>query len=74
MGHSGHGLWLPEIVDRVLLVVRAEHTTGVNAANTLRVIEASGGRLLGVVLNRRRLVIPEWVYAWLLSPRRALHP
>ncbi|MDO9316072.1 MAG: Wzz/FepE/Etk N-terminal domain-containing protein [Burkholderiaceae bacterium] len=74
VGSSGNGLWLPEIVDRVILVVQAEHTTGVNAMQTLRIIEAAGGRLMGVVLNRRRLVIPGWVYGWLLSPRHAMQP
>lgn len=74
VGSSGNGLWLPEIVDRVILVVQAEHTTGVNAMQTLHIIEGAGGRLMGVVLNRRRLVIPGWVYGWLLSPRHALQP
>lgn len=72
VGSSGNALWLPEVVDRVILVLQAERTTGVNAMQTLRVIEASGGRLMGVVLNRRRLVIPAWVYGWLLSPRHAM--
>lgn len=74
IGSSGHGLWLPEIVDRVILVVQAESTTGFNAMQTLRIIEAAGGKLMGVVLNRRRLVIPGWVYGWLLSPRHAMQP
>ena len=34
--------------------------------------EGAGGRLIGVVLNRRRFVIPGWVYGWLLSPRHAM--
>jgi uncharacterized protein involved in exopolysaccharide biosynthesis len=74
LGSSGSGLWLPEVVDRVLLVVQAEYTTGVNATQTLRLIDAAGGQLVGVVLNRRRLVIPDWVYGWLLSPRQAMQP
>jgi len=72
VGSSGIGLWLPEIADRVILVVQAEHTTGFNATQTLRIVEAAGGRLMGVVLNRRRLIIPGWVYGWLLSPRHAM--
>lgn len=71
---SGKGLWLPEVADRVILVVQAERTTGMNAGQALRLVEASGGKLMGVVLNRRRLVIPGWVYGWLLSPRHALQP
>jgi uncharacterized protein involved in exopolysaccharide biosynthesis/Mrp family chromosome partitioning ATPase len=74
VGSSGHGLWLPETVDRVVLVIQAEFTTGVNATHTLRIIEAAGGALMGVVLNRRRLLIPNWVYGWLLSPRHAMQP
>ena len=72
MGTSGEGLWLPEIVDTVLLVIEAERTTGINAIQTRRLIEGAGGKLIGVVLNRRRFVIPGWVYGWLLSPRHAM--
>lgn len=56
----------------MLLVVEAERTTGINAIQTRRLIEGAGGRLIGVVLNRRRFVIPGWVYGWLLSPRHAM--
>ena len=72
VGSSGDGLWLAELADRVVLVVQAERTTGINATQTLRMVEGAGGQLLGVVLNRRRLVIPGWVYGWLLSPRLAM--
>ncbi|MBL8415860.1 MAG: hypothetical protein JNM42_15610 [Propionivibrio sp.] len=72
MGTSGEGLWLPEIVDVVLLVIEAERTTGINAIRTRRLIEGAGGKVIGVVLNRRRFVIPGWVYGWLLSPRHAM--
>lgn len=74
LGSEGEGLWLPEIVDRVVLVLEADRTTGFNAMRTLRLIEGAGGQVAGVVLNRRRFDIPGWVYGWLLSPREAMRP
>ena len=38
------------------------------------VVEHNDQGAFGVVLNRRRLVIPGWVYGWLLSPRHAMQP
>ncbi len=59
--------------DRIILVIEAERTTGLRATGALRAIDAAGGKVLGVVLNRRRYFIPDWVYGWLLSPRQSMH-
>lgn len=68
VGAHPDGLWLASVADAVLLVVEAERTPALSAANTLRLIREAGGKSLGVVLNKRRFVIPPWVYHWLLTP------
>ncbi len=62
-------LWLASLADAVLMVVEAERTPALSAINTLRLIREAGGKPLGVVLNKRRFVIPQWVYQWLLTPQ-----
>jgi hypothetical protein len=51
------GLWLASAAGAVLLVVEADRTPSLAAVQALRLIEGSGGKVLGVVLNKRRLVI-----------------
>jgi protein-tyrosine kinase len=51
--------------DGVVLVVEAEKTRWPVALRAKNLIEASGGTLLGVVLNKRRYHIPQGVYGWL---------
>ncbi len=58
-------------VDGILYVVEAEKTPGFSAARSLEMLEAAGGSVVGIVLNKRRDVIPDWIYTSLLSPRRA---
>lgn len=72
LGSSAEGLWLLELADCAIVVLQAERTTGFNAMRTIRMVQASGCRCLGVVLTRRRFVIPSWVYGWLLSPHQAM--
>lgn len=45
-----------------ILVVEAERTRAPVAAETKRVIEAGGGRVIGSVLSNRRLYIPDFIY------------
>lgn len=59
------GLALAKKADRVVLVVEAERTRIPVVASAKRAIEMSGGRLLGVVLNKRRFRIPRLFYRWL---------
>jgi len=49
-------------VDGVVLVVRAGRTRREVALRAKREIEEAGGKILGVVLNRHRYHIPEWIY------------
>jgi len=49
-------------LDGVVLVVQAEKTRWEVALSAKQRIEASNARILGVVLNKRRFYIPEWLY------------
>jgi tyrosine-protein kinase Etk/Wzc len=58
-------------VDGTILVIEAERTVSVAAARTAAAIEGAGGHLLGLVLNKRRYIIPEWIYGrWLAAGGR----
>ncbi|MBS0172113.1 MAG: hypothetical protein JSR62_17345 [Nitrospira sp.] len=55
-------------VDGTVLVVEAERTVSVAAAQAVTSIESAGGHLLGLVLNKRHYVIPDWIYdRWLAA-------
>lgn len=49
-------------VDAVVLVLRAGKTRRQVALRAKKELEEAGGKVLGVVLNRRKYYIPEWVY------------
>lgn len=49
-------------VDGVLLVLEAGKTRRQVAIRAKKELEEAGGKLLGVVLNKRRYYIPGWVY------------
>lgn len=53
------------IEDGLLLVVEAERTRQAVLKATLEAIAAAGGHVLGIIFNRRRRHIPEFVYQWL---------
>lgn len=58
-------------IDGTILVIEAERTVSVAAARTVAAIEEAGGHLLGLVLNKRRYIIPEWIYGrWLAAGGR----
>jgi succinoglycan biosynthesis transport protein ExoP len=58
-------------IDGTILVIEAERTVSVAAARTTMSIEAAGGHLLGLVLNKRRYIIPDWIYGrWLAAGGR----
>jgi protein-tyrosine kinase len=52
-------------VDGVVLVVGAGKTRKQVAQRAKKELEESGGKLLGVVINRRKFHIPEWIYKML---------
>ena len=59
---SPQGLAVSRQVDGAVLVIAAEETRWPVAERVKQSIERSGGRVLGVVLNRRKYHIPRWVY------------
>ncbi len=53
-------------IDGTILVIEAERTAVVASARAVVSIEDAGGHLLGLVLNKRHYVIPDWIYdRWL---------
>ena len=56
------GVALSRKVSGVLLVVEAEKTRAPIIEQARRVIETGGGRVVGVILNKRKHHIPGWLY------------
>ena len=56
------GISLVRQVDGVILVFEAERTRWPVALNVKEKIIQHGGKILGVVFNKRRFYIPEWLY------------
>ena len=59
---SPQGLAVSRQVDGAVLVIAAEETRWPVAERVKQSIERSGGRVLGVVLNKRKYHIPRWMY------------
>jgi Mrp family chromosome partitioning ATPase len=55
-------LGLAQYADGTVLVVRAESTRQAVIGATKEAIERFGGQLVGVVFNRRKTYIPDWLY------------
>ncbi len=62
---SSDGLALVRNVDGVVLVIEAEKTPVPVVENLRHSVLEYGGNILGVVLNKRRYYIPQWIYQWL---------
>lgn len=56
------GRTIARVSDGVVIVVESERTRVPSVIATRRAIEAAGGRVVGVVLNKRRQHIPDSVY------------
>jgi len=48
--------------DGVVLVVEAESTRARTAEATIEAITRGGGKVLGLVFNKRRMHMPQWLY------------
>ncbi len=55
------GAWFG-LASGVILVVQASRTRWEAAEHAVRIIQESGGRVLGAVLNRRKFYLPEFIY------------
>ncbi len=53
---------LAPLVDGVVLVIRSGHTKRPVIVRAVELLRKSGARVLGTVLNRRRLEIPDFIY------------
>jgi Mrp family chromosome partitioning ATPase len=53
---------LAPLVDGVVVVVRSGHTKRPVVSRAVDLLRKSGARILGTVLNRRRLEIPDFIY------------
>jgi Mrp family chromosome partitioning ATPase len=62
VNHFDEGLALSGMVDGVVMVIQAEKTRWEVAQSAKQRLEDSGGRILGVVLNKRKFYIPKWLY------------
>jgi len=59
------GLAIVSQVDGVILVVEAEKTRWQVALNVREKIEKHGGNILGIVFNKRKFYIPDFIYKYL---------
>jgi Mrp family chromosome partitioning ATPase len=59
---SNDALALASKVDGVVLVLRAEKTRWEVAQHAVERLEGAGANVVGVILNRRRMPIPDWLY------------
>jgi Mrp family chromosome partitioning ATPase len=57
--------WLAPQVDGVVLVVEADRTRRNQILHARQTIEMADGKLLALVLNKRRHLVPEWLYRML---------
>lgn len=62
VNHFDEGLALSGKVDGVVMVLQAEKTRWEVAQAAKQRLEDSGGKVLGVVLNKRKFYIPKWLY------------
>lgn len=61
-GPAGSAIALARLVDGVLLVVESERVRWEVAQRTKQLLLGAEVRLVGVVLNKRRHHVPEWLY------------
>jgi protein-tyrosine kinase len=65
LNRSLEALVLSRPVDGVVLIVEAESTRSEVADKSVEMIRKHGGDILGVVLNKRKYPIPNYIYRWL---------
>ncbi len=58
-------LLMTPLVEGIILVAEAGKTTKEQISWSTRSIEAAGGKVMGVVLNKRRYPVPEFIHKWL---------
>jgi Mrp family chromosome partitioning ATPase len=56
---------MPNAADGIILVVEAEKVRPVVVSRAKQSIEEHGGQVLGVVLNKARRYIPQFIYRFM---------
>ena len=62
LADSAYTLTFSRASDGVVLVLAADSTRGERAEVAVETIERSGGKILGLVFNKRRIYMPKWLY------------
>jgi succinoglycan biosynthesis transport protein ExoP len=60
---SPQSAYLSRSSDGVALVVEAERTRAPVVRHSVETILGMGGKVLGIVLNKRQFYVPQWIYA-----------
>lgn len=55
-------LLLTSLTDATVLVVDSSQTSRESAGLSIRKLESSGGRVIGIVLNKKEFHLPNWLY------------
>ena len=61
-GTSNEATAFAQHVDGIILVVEANRTKSQQLKLTEHQLQMAGGKILGYVLNKRRYLVPEWIY------------
>ncbi len=64
---GGDVLSVAPLVDGVILIVEADRTTKEQVLHAEHQIESAGGKCAGHILNKRKYVVPKWLYKRLAS-------
>lgn len=62
---SGDATGITRLVDGTLLVVEANRTRKQQLQHAERQLQLAGGHVIGYILNKRRYLIPDWIYRYL---------
>jgi MinD-like ATPase involved in chromosome partitioning or flagellar assembly len=59
---SASTLLFSRVCDGVIMVLEAEATSVNSAEATVEAVERCGGKILGLVFNKRRIHMPKWLF------------
>ncbi len=62
LGWSGDANGVARLVDGIILVVEANRTRKQQLQHAERQLELAGGKLMGYILNKRRYLVPGWIF------------
>ncbi len=62
-GAGSEAIAVAQHVDGIILVVEANRTKNQQLKFTERQLETAGGNIVGYVLNKRRYLVPDWIYS-----------